>query len=209
MLITFVLTLMLGIEMGVLVGVILSVLTVLYKSSRPHLAVLGKVPNTTYYRNIERFSNIEHKPDRLIVRLDNQLFFGNATFFKDTIKDLLIADGMRAKVLFIDAKSIHDIDSSGLHCLNELYNWLARNNIEVYFTAAIGPVRDLIIKSGLYEKIGKEQHFMYLHDAIEDYEPELLIQPQRINIFNSLFCTIKCVNFLISIGRYCAFKALQ
>lgn len=170
MLITFILTLMLGIELGVLVGVILSVLTVLYKSSRPHLAVLGKVPNTTYYRNVDRFPDIECNPDMLIVRFDNQLFFGNATFFKDTIKDLLIADGMRAKVLFIDAKSIHDIDSSGLHILNELYNWLARNQIEVYFTSAIGPVRDLIVKSGLYEKIGREKHFMYLHDAIEDYE---------------------------------------
>jgi len=72
--------------------------------------------------------------------------------------------------LFIDAKSIYDIDSTGLHVLNELYNWLANNNIEVYFTAAIGPVRDLIKKSDLYEKIGREQHFMYLHDAIEDYE---------------------------------------
>lgn len=170
MLITFSLTLLLGIELGVLVGVILSVLTVLYKSSRPHLAVLGKVPNTTYYRNIKRFPDIKRNPEMLIVRFDNQLFFGNATFFKDTIKDLLITDGMRAKVLFIDAKSMHDIDSSGLHVLNELYNWLARNQIDVYFTSAIGPVRDLIIKSGLYEKIGSEHHFMYLHDAIEDYE---------------------------------------
>lgn len=174
MLITFVLTLMLGIKLGVLVGVVLSVLTVLYKSSRPHLAVLGKVPNTTYYRNIERFSEVECHPDMLIVRFDNQLFFGNATFFKDTIKDLLIADNMRAKALFIDAKSIHDIDSTGLHVLNELYNWLARNDIEVYFTAAIGPVRDLIKKSGLYEKIGEEKHFMYLHDAIKDYEQHKL-----------------------------------
>jgi len=170
MLITFVLTLALGIELGVLAGVVLSVLTVLYKSSRPHLAVLGKVPNTTYYRNIERFPGVEKDPEMLIVRFDDQLFFGNATFFKNKITDLLIKGGMRAKVLFIDAKSINDIDSSGLHILSELYNWLAKNNIEVYFTAAIGPVRDLIIKSGLYDKIGREQHFIYLHDAIEDYK---------------------------------------
>jgi len=170
MLVTFILTLLLGIELGVMVGVVLSLLTFLYNSSKPHVAVLGKVPDTTYYRNIERFPEIERNREMLIVRFDNQLFFGNATFFKDTIKELLIADGFQAKVLFIDAKSMHDIDSSGLHCLSELYNWLTRNNIEVYFTAAIGPVRDLIIKSGLYEKIGRGQHFMYLHDAIEDYE---------------------------------------
>lgn len=170
MLVTFVLTLLLGIELGVLVGVLLSVLTVLYKSSRPHISVLGKVPETTYYRNIERFPDINRDKEMLIVRLDNQLFFGNATFFKDSIKDMLIESNFEAKVLFIDAKGIHSIDSSGLHILNELYNWLARNNVEVYFTAAIGPVRDLIIKSGLYDKIGREQHFMYLHDAIEDYQ---------------------------------------
>ena len=87
MLITFQATLTFGIEEGVFTGVLLSIGTVLLKSSKPHYGVLGKVQGTNNYRNIERFPDAEQMPDELLIRFDDQLYFANATYFKDVIKE--------------------------------------------------------------------------------------------------------------------------
>ena len=170
MLVTFVFTLALGIEEGVLVGVILSVLAVLYRSSRPHVAILGKLPGTTYYRNIDRFEEAEQLEDVIIMRFDNQLYFGNAAYFKDVIRALVKDNEPKIKYFFLDAKSMYDIDSSGLRALHEVYRYLSQRGVQLYISGAIGPVRDMLHKSGLLDEIGKDHHFMYLNDAIEDYK---------------------------------------
>ena len=169
MMATLISTLILGIEFGVLIGVLLSVIEVLYRSSRPHVAVLGKMPGTTYYRNINRFEEAEEAEDALIVRFDNQLYFGNAAYFKDTIRSLIKGREGKVKSLFLDAQSMHSIDSSGLHALEEVYVFLQRKGIDLYLCSAIGPVRDHLTKVGFMDKIGREKHFFYLHDAIKQY----------------------------------------
>jgi len=176
MMVTFVLTLALGIERGVLIGVVLSLLNVIWKSAYPHVAVLGKVPGKNYYRNIERFENAEQEPGILVVRMDDQLFFGNCSFFKEEITDLVNTNEEPLGALFIDAKSIKSIDSSAVHTLQELYAWLNRKGIELYICAAIGPVRDMLDRSGLRDLIGKENHFTFLDDAVEYHKDKVLFK---------------------------------
>ena len=86
--VTFIATLTIGIEKGIGLGVILSLAMVIFKTTRPYVAVLAKIPGTHFYRNIERFEGIiRPKEDVLIVRFDAQLYFANTAFFKDKLED--------------------------------------------------------------------------------------------------------------------------
>lgn len=168
MLITFQATLTFGIEEGVFTGVLLSIGTVLLKSSKPHYGILGKVQGTNNYRNIERFPDAEQMPDELLIRFDDQLYFANASYFKDVINERTEPeDGIKA--VFMDARSMHHIDSSGLHALADIHSRLKRLGIEFYIASAIGPVRDLLRKAGFYEKVGEEYFFQDLHKAVLAY----------------------------------------
>ena len=80
---TFVITLTVGIKDGILVGVLLSLLLLVYRTSRPHIAVLGKIKGTNYFKNVLRFpAETEIHDAFLIIRFDAQLFFGNKDYFK-------------------------------------------------------------------------------------------------------------------------------
>lgn len=166
MLITFIVTLGLGIEEGVVAGVIISILAVMYWSSVPHIVVLGNLPDSETYRNVKRFKSAVEPEGIMIVRFDNQLYFANTFHFKETIKNLIREKEQPPKVLILDASSMHDIDSSGLHALEELHDFLHRKGIAFNLCGVIGPVRDILRKSGLMNKIGAENQFMRIHDAV-------------------------------------------
>ncbi|MCI5083656.1 MAG: solute carrier family 26 protein [Saprospiraceae bacterium] len=168
MIITFLATLVLGIQLGVLIGVVLSIVTVLYKSSRPHYGILGRIPGTTNYRNILRFPEAKIQPDELILRFDDQLYFGNATYYKDVVKNMTEIDP-NIKAVFLDARSMHDIDSTGLLALSEIHTRLQDMGIQLYIGCIIGPVRDLLKKAGFWEALGEEHIFRDIHDAVMAY----------------------------------------
>lgn len=173
MMVTFIVTLLLGIGEGVVAGVALSISTVLYRSSRPHLAVLGKLPGTQYYRNIKRFQEAEQSDQVLIIRFDDQLYFGNAAYFKEHIKKLVRQKGPDLRLLIMDASSIHDIDSTGIHALEEIHNYLKDRNIRLNLCGVIGPVRDMLFKVHLIDHFGKENFFMYIQNAEEAYSDKV------------------------------------
>ena len=117
MLTTFIVTLILGIEEGVLAGVVLSICMVLFRSSKPHIAILGKLPESINYRNIDRFESAKEPEDILVIRFDDQLYFGNASYFQETIQELVNEIASKPKMVLLDASSIHDMDSTGSHTL--------------------------------------------------------------------------------------------
>ena len=171
MLITFIATLLFGIAEGVLIGVLLSIGSVLYLSSKPHMVRLGKVPGTNHYRNIERFDNAVLQDGTIVLRFDDQLYFGNATYFKSQIQTL-INTYPEIDALLLDASSIHEIDSSGMQVLKEVINFLHNRKIHFYISGVIGPVRDRLFKSGLMDQIGPKRQFMYIDDAMQFMQEE-------------------------------------
>ncbi len=178
--ITFVGTLILGISEGVILGVVISILVAMYRSSRPHIPVLGRLPGTTAYRNIERFKDIIQLDSILIIRFDNQLYFANILYFKEKVKELINKRENKPKVLLLDASSIHDMDSSGLHTLEEIHDFLEQHKIIFGLSGAIGPIRDLLSKSGLMDLIGKENQFVNIHSAVQYYHAENEDQQQWV-----------------------------
>lgn len=172
MMVTFLVTIVFGIGEGVVAGVTLSLLTVLYRSSRPHLAVLGKLPGTHFYRNIKRFQDAQQSDEILIVRFDDQLYFGNASYFKENIKRLVEEKGPNLRLLIMDASSMHDIDSTGIQALIDIYNYLKERNISLNLCGVIGPVRDMLFRVDLIEGFGKENFFMYVQNAEDAFSAE-------------------------------------
>lgn len=166
---TFLATLILGIQLGILAGLLLSIAFMVYQNAKPHIAVLGRVPDTDHYRNIDRFGNAIKNNEILIVRFDAQLYFANASFFEQGILDL-IAKQKNVKLLVLDMSNVHDIDSTGVHALEELLLRLQQRNIELKLANPIGPLRDAMDRHGLRKKIGVENCYLSVADAVNDYE---------------------------------------
>jgi SulP family sulfate permease len=166
LLITFLATLFLGIQEGILIGVALSLGMVIFRSSYPHIAVLGLVPGTTQYRNVSRFKQFVSPEGMLIVRLDSQLYFANLSFFREKIDKLLDTANPPVEQLILDAGAINAVDSSAIHGLEDLFEDCKKAGIGLYFTGVKGPVRDVLEKGGFATKLGEEHFFLSVHDAV-------------------------------------------
>lgn len=165
---TFLVTLTLGIEVGIAAGVILSLAMVIFRSTRPHLAELGRIPNTPHYRNVSRFGTVLKRPDILLVRFDGPLYFANGNYFKDKLNELALKKGPELKLIILNAESITSLDSSGIHTLEDWVKDWQQRGVRVYLAGVIGPVRDLLHRWGLIEIIG-EQHFFLANQPAIDY----------------------------------------
>ncbi len=167
LIVTFVATLGLGIEQGIGIGVVLSLAMIIFRTTRPHVAQLGKVPGTAYYRNVERFEQVEDRPDLLILRFDAQLYFANINFFKDKLAEWIAAKGEELKTVIINAESINYMDSSAVHALEDIITETKDAGINLYFSGVKGPVRDALTKGHVMEKIGESNFFMSVQEAVD------------------------------------------
>ena len=172
MLTTFIVTLVIGIEMGVLVGVVLSIAMILYKSAKPHYAVLGKLPGSINYRNIYRFEHATPPEGILIIRFDEQLYFGNAVYFQNTVQDAVLKHESGFQLFVLDASSMHAIDSTGIHALKDVHQFLERRGIKFYISGMLGKVRDKAIKDGLINVLGEKTQFLNIHQAVVHFQNE-------------------------------------
>ncbi len=167
LIVTFAATLTLGIEQGIGIGVILSLAMIIFRTTRPHVAELGRVPGTDFYRNVERFKQVEERNDLLILRFDAQLYFANINYFRDKLDDLIATKGSELRSIVINAESINNIDSSAVHAIADIVTDLKANGLEVFFTGVKGPVRDAMVKGHLVDKIGEKNFFMSVQDAVD------------------------------------------
>ncbi len=166
---TFLITIFLGIQEGVIAGVILSVLLVLYRHARPTVAVLGQLPDMPIFRNIDRFNQAKASEEVLVVRFDAPLYFGNATYFKDRLKELIDGKGDPLKVFILDGSSINDIDSSGMAALGAVLDYLEERQVVMYLVNFIGPVRDALYRFGFVHRLGEGRLFFSVLDAMGHY----------------------------------------
>lgn len=147
LLITFLGTLLLGIELGVLLGFSLSIIMVLYKSSKPNITELGLIKGTNYFRSSDRYEGLVKVESHTLIRFDDQLYYGNAYYFKD--KFMEFAERNKSKYVVLDASNIHDIDSTGLTVLQDLILFLEQSNREFKIANMVEQVEDLVENSGI------------------------------------------------------------
>ena len=177
--VTLLITIFLGIKEGILTGVILSLIILIYKSTKPNMAVLGRVPDTPFYRNIDRFKNVIIDKEILIVRFDAQLYFANISYFKENIKKLAKEKGDDLKIIIIDFESINALDGSAIYALEEIYTYFNDLNVRLVLSGIKGPVRDDLAKSGLMKKIRYDHCFMSIQEAVDCYYKSCFMAQKR------------------------------
>jgi SulP family sulfate permease len=169
---TFVATLSLGIENGILVGVVASLIVVVFQSSKPHSAVVGRLPGSNTYRNVDRNPEAETTDGVVILRLDASLYFANTAFFKERV--LSLVDAGTTSAFVFDFYPVNKVDATAIHVLRELVLDLASRGIGIFFSGVKGPVMDRFAKAEINELVGTDRFFHEVSDAANAAEASLL-----------------------------------
>ena len=171
LLFTFIATLFIGITEGILFGIIFSFLLLVYRTSKPHYAFLGRIGSTNYFKNIKRFPDeVVLRDDLIILRFDAQLFFGNIHFFKKLVFDSLNKNPRKVKGFIINARSMNYIDSTAIEQLIDIIEKIQEKGIRVMLVGATGPTRDSVIKSKLINVVKKGNLFITSGDATDSFD---------------------------------------
>lgn len=165
---TFVMTLCIGLIEGILLGVLLSLLLLVYRISNPHIAILGRIKGTNYFKNINRFAeDVEIENEILVLRFDAQLYFGNKDYFKKQLYQFLEQRGEGVKYVVLNAEAINYIDSSATVLLERVILELKEKGIQFKIAGAIGPTRDILHQSGIIAVLGEENLYAQTFEAVD------------------------------------------
>lgn len=157
-----------GVEPGIVAGVLLSIVLFVWRTSRPHMAIVGVVPGTEHFRNILRHKVITSETV-LSVRVDESLYFVNARYLEDRIQ-ALVAERPALQHLVLMCSAINFIDASGLESLKTIAGRLDAAGIEFHLSEVKGPVMDKLKRSDFFEHLTGEV-FLSQHAAIEKLDP--------------------------------------
>ena len=133
-------TLIMGVELGVIAGVLISILSHVYKSSRPHIAIVGQIPGTEHYRNVLRHDVLVN-PQVLTIRVDESLYFANTRFLEDRIYSE-VAKQSELKHVILMCSAVNAIDMSALESLELINERLKLGGIKFHLSEVKGPVMD-------------------------------------------------------------------
>jgi len=158
MIATIAITLLAGVELGVSAGVALSLFLHLYNTSRPHFAIVGQVPGTEHFRNINRH-DVVTSAYVVTLRIDESLYFANARFLEETVADL-VADRPELKHLVLMCPAVNSIDASGLESLEAINHRLADVGIKLHLSEIKGPVMDRLKRTDFLDHLSGE---VFLH----------------------------------------------
>ena len=164
---TFAATLLIGIQEGILLGIAASVLALLYRISRPRIAVLGHLPGTHSFRNLQRADDAVPIDGLLLIRIDAGFSFANAGFIRDFILDKSRPADRRVRAVVIDGSTVNDLDTTAAEALRSVAEMLRARHIDLYFTGLKGYVRDVMRQAGLVELIGESHFLMSPHRAVQ------------------------------------------
>jgi len=166
---TIAITLVMGVEAGVSVGVILSLVLFLYRTSRPHAAVVGQVPGGEHFRNVERHAVIT-SPLVVTLRVDESLYFANARYLEDRVYQL-VAENPDARHIILMCPAVNFIDMSALESLEAINTRLASTDIKLHLSEVKGPVMDRLKRSHFLETL-TGQVFLSQYEAFAALDPE-------------------------------------
>ena len=164
-LLTLIGVLIIGMELGLVLGIVLSLLIYLWRASRPHIAVVGRVHGTEHFRNVLRHS-VETWPELILVRVDENMSFANAGLVEDFIMRQ-IAARPSAKHLVLICSAVNHIDNTALQSLERLIISLREAGITVHLAEVKGPVMDRLDKVNFARALVPGQVFFRTDDAVQ------------------------------------------
>ncbi|HEY7759654.1 MAG TPA: sulfate permease [Burkholderiales bacterium] len=158
--------LLLGIEAGLTAGVVLSLLLYIWRASRPHLAVLGRLPGSEHFRNVKRYQDLETWPHLLLLRVDEHLSFANSAYLEQVLMEH-VARAPKLKHLVLVCSGINGIDFSALEMLTKLISSLKDARVTLHLAEVKGPVMDKLRATGLLALLEPGRVFLSAHEAVE------------------------------------------
>lgn len=169
-----------SVEIGLLIAVAISFAKILLQVTRPRTAVLGKIPRTTVYRNIQQYPEATKVPGMLIVRIDSAIYFSNSNYIRERALRLLSDeeeqlkdDKQRIHYLILELSPVTDIDTSGIHALEDLHKGLRKRDIELVLANPGQAVLDKLHASKFANRIGDENVFLTVADAVAILAPKM------------------------------------
>jgi len=162
--VTFAAVLLLGIETGIFVGVGSSLLLYLWRTSRPHIAVVGRLGESEVYRNVLRYE-VTTWPTVAAVRVDESLYFANTSYLEEALLRI-VAERPELKHLVLIGSAINFIDSSALYTLEALIQELRDGGVQLHLAEIKGPVMDGLKRAHFVDKLGLEHVHLTTHAAM-------------------------------------------
>lgn len=175
---TFVATLTFGVMPGLLIGIVASILLFITLNTRPYTAILGRLPNTNIFRNVEHFPEAETFPGLVILRIDASLYFANVVFLKARIHEICDDHAADLQALILDASAVNDLDSSADTALHQLSDEFKKKGITFYIAGVKAPVRRVMQRSGLYTALGGDHFFFTIDAAVRRFQEKGGKRPQ-------------------------------
>lgn len=142
---TIAITLVAGVELGVIAGVAVGLLLYLWRASRPHAAIVGRVPGTEHFRNVERHKVLT-LPHLLTIRVDESLTYLNARWLEEYVLEQ-VAERPALRHVVLMASAVNAVDASGLESLEAINHRLADGGIRLHLSEVKGPVMDRLKRS--------------------------------------------------------------
>ncbi len=167
LLLTFAGVIFFGVEEGIVIGVAMSLAVLVWRSSHPHMALVGRVPGTEHFRNVERHQ-VEVFPGLIALRIDESIYFANSQLIAEKIEGLLSEHPSTHCVLLI-LSAVNQLDTTALGMLTELEKTLSARHITLQFAEIKGPVQDRLQPTELGDRM-QNRIFLSTQQAFLDYQ---------------------------------------
>ena len=165
-LVTFSAVLGLGVEKGIIFGAIVALSLHLWHTSRPHIAIVGRLGDSEHFRNVLRY-DVKTSPQVLAIRVDASLYFANAKYMENFL-NREISDRPDVTSIVLVCSAVNLIDASALEILESLIADLKSIGINFYFSEVKGPVMDKLINIGFVDYVGRDRFFMSTDIAMRE-----------------------------------------
>lgn len=179
---TFAATLLIGIEEGVLLGIGASMVQMLYRASRPHVAELGRDPQSNELRELGRASGAVPIDGVVVLRVDGSLSFASADFTRRVVLERVEEDAEQVQAVVIDARGVNDLDTSAVSTLHELLDRLEEHGVRLYLTNVKGRVRELIERSDIDDRLGNATLRVRNRDVLAELARKGIAPPEAATL---------------------------
>jgi MFS superfamily sulfate permease-like transporter len=159
-----------GMLHGVLIGAVMSILMLLHRASRPHVALMGQVPGSQMFGDVERHPENKPVPGVFVFRADASIVYFNTEFINDQFEDLLGKQGDSIKLVVWSMQSTVHVDLAGVEMLGHLHGDLARRGIVLKLAEMRGPLRQILRAGGLDQKFGHIEPNTTIHSVIQEWQ---------------------------------------
>jgi MFS superfamily sulfate permease-like transporter len=160
---------LLGVIQGIFLAVVLALLAFVWSAWRPYDAVLGSVEGLRGYHDITRHPDARLIPGLVLFRWDAPLFFANAETFRAHLLEAVADAPTPTKWVVIAAEPVTDVDTTAADMLADLDKTLQEAGIELCFAEMKGPVKDHLKRYGLFTRLGEENFFRTIEQAVDHY----------------------------------------